>query len=274
MEHHDSSQMRVGLFVFAGVFLAMVAIFFLGSNKQLFKRQYNLTTTFEDISGLRVGGQVQLAGLVVGMVDRISFAQVLGDKKVQVRLNINKEFQERICSDSLATINTQGLLGDKIIFISPGNPDKSVLQDGDFLPSEERPSLFTIAEKGGDIMDNINKASKELIQVLQEIEKGDGLLHTLVYESKSRPVGQDFSETAKELKVASKELKEILQKVNRGEGTIGALLADPSVYNDIRRLFGKLERNNLLRHVIRSRIRDLELEKSIQKGSEQNLKSP
>lgn len=262
MSARESVQIRVGLFVFAGVFLAMIIIFLLGGEKQLFSRQYALQAFFEDISGLRIGAPVQLAGVRVGVVDRIRFSRELGEKKVQARLSIEKEFQERIRRDSLATINTQGLLGDKIVSISVGSPDQEVLKNGDLIVTEERPSLFAIAEKGGAIMENINRAARSVTKVLEEVEKGEGLLHTLVYESKEKPVAADFSAMARELSVASRELREVLQKVNRGEGTIGALLADQSLYDDLRRLFGKLERNRLLRSIIRGRIRDLGLEKA------------
>jgi len=261
MQSRESQQIRVGIFVFAGVFLAMVIIFLLGGEKQLFKRQYTLVSSFKDISGLRPGAQVLLAGVGVGMVDRIAFSEALGDKKVEVRLAVNKEYQERIRRDSIAAINTQGLLGDKIVVISLGSEAEEILKDGDVIQSEERPSLFTIAEKGGAIMDNVNNAAKAVTHILGEVEKGEGLLHTLIYETEERPVARDFSQMAKELRVASRELREVLQRINRGEGTVGALVADPSLYYDLRRLFGKLERNRLLRHVIRSRIRDLEMEK-------------
>ncbi len=261
MEPRESIQIRVGLFVFAGVFLAMILIFLLGSEKQLFKRQYALTAFFQDISGLRVGAQVQLAGLNAGMVDRIALAPELGDRKVQIRLSIDKAFQERIRRDSIATINTQGLLGDKIVSVSLGGADEEILKDGETIKSEERPSLFSIAEKGGAIMENINKAAKAVTGVLDEVEKGKGLVHTLIYESEDRPVGRDFAELAANLRDASKDLRQVLRKVNKGEGTIGAFLTDPSLYYDLRRLFSKVERNKILMHVIRSRVRDLELEK-------------
>lgn len=262
MISHESTQVKVGIFVFTGVFLAMIIIFLLGGKNQLFERQYSLQTSFENISGLRVGAQVQLAGLQVGTVDQIALGEDLGEKKVWVRLSINKSFQDRLRKDSIAAINTQGLLGDKIVSIGLGSPDQEVLKDGDILASEERPSLFSMAEKGGAIIGNIDKAAKAITRVVDQVEEGEGLLHTLLYEEKDKPVAHDFAQMAGELSRASHEIREITQKINRGEGTIGALLADPSVYNDIRRLFGKLERNSLLRNVIRSRIRDLEMEKS------------
>lgn len=243
MQPREATQIRVGLFVFAGVFTAMIVIFLLGGEKQLFTREYRLRAFFEDISGLRVGAPILLAGVRVGLVDRIDFGKNLNEKKVEVRLAIEREFQERIRRDSTATVTTQGLLGDKIVTIGLGSPDQDVLAEGEMISTEERPSFFTIAEKSGVLMENINKAARAVTHVLED------------------PLAQDLSATAKELRVASRELRQILEKVNRGEGTIGALLADPGIYYDIRRLFGRIERNKLLRHVIRSRIRDLEQEK-------------
>lgn len=232
-------QVRVGIFIFSGLLLAMVIVFLLGGQKQLFERQYSLTATFDEISGLRVGAPVQLAGVRVGVVDQIAFAPSVGEKKVQVRLRINRDTQERIRADSTAAIETQGLLGDKLVAISHGSADQPVLEDGGILSVEERPSIFQLAEKGADVIANVNKASKALARVLEELEKG---------------------KMTDELKVASQELRSILQKINRGEGTLGALVNDPSLYYDIRRLFGKVERNRLLRSIIRSRIRDVEKE--------------
>lgn len=261
MNSRESTPVKVGIFVFAGVFFAMVIIFLLGSEKQFFKRQYQLVTYFKDISGLRVGAQVQLAGLNVGMVERISFGEEVGDKRVQIRLSINKEFQERIRKDSLASISTQGLLGDKFISLSLGSPDQEMLKDGELLTSEETASLYSIAEKVGSVIEKVDKASQSINQILTEVNEGEGLLHTLIYETKERPVGANFAATTEDVKHASRELRQILQKINRGEGTVGALLQDPSLYHDIRRLFARVERNKILSHVIRSRIRDLESEK-------------
>ena len=264
METQSSNQIKVGLLVFMGVVLAMAFIFILGGQKQLFTRQYTLIAYFEDISGLRVGAPIQLAGVQVGMVDHISLGtefKDLQDKRVAVRLSIEKSFQERIRGDSVASITTQGLLGDKNISISLGTPDHEALQDNAVILSEEHPSLFALAEKGGAIMENINGAAKSITRILGELEKGEGLLHTLIYETEKKPVAKNIAETTHDLRLASKEAREILEKINRGEGTIGALLSDPSVYHDIRGLLGKLQRNWLLRFVVRSRIRDMEMEK-------------
>jgi hypothetical protein len=96
---------------------------------------------------------------------------------------------------------------------------------------------------------------------MKEIETGSGLLHSVIYETDERPLGRDFAAMASELKNTSRELRQITAKINKGEGTVGAFLQDPSLYYDIRRLFARVERNKILTHIIRSRVRDLELEK-------------
>jgi phospholipid/cholesterol/gamma-HCH transport system substrate-binding protein len=261
MRKHETAPVKVGIFVFAGVFLAMVVIFLLGSEKQIFKRQYILLSTFTDISGLRVGAQVQLAGLSVGTVDRISFPKELNDKRVEVRLAVNQEFQDRIRQDSVATISTQGLLGDKYVSVSLGTPPNEVLKDGDTLKTDEKAGFEAVMGKANKVMEKLDASMASVDNILKELETGDGLLHSLIYETDERPLGRDFAAMAAELKDTSRELRQITAKINRGEGTVGAFLQDPSLYYDIRRLFARVERNKILTHVIRSRVRDLELEK-------------
>jgi phospholipid/cholesterol/gamma-HCH transport system substrate-binding protein len=261
MNKREATPIKVGIFVFAGVFLAMLVIFLLGSEKQIFKRQYVLLTTFSDISGLRVGAQVQLAGLNVGAVDRISFAKEVGDKRVEVRLAIDQDFQDRIRTDSLAMISTQGLLGDKYVSISIGTPPNDILKDGGVLKTDEKQGFEAVIGKANKVMDKLDSGIESADAVLKELQTGNGLLHSLIYETEERPLGRDFAELANELKNTSKDLRQITSKINRGEGTVGAFLQDPSLYYDIRRLFARVERNKILTHIIRSRVRDLELEK-------------
>ncbi|QQR79712.1 MAG: MCE family protein [Deltaproteobacteria bacterium] len=157
---HRNTQMKVGVFIFLGVIFLVLAIFFLGGRNQLFKREYHLKTQFSDISGLRVGAQVQLAGLPIGMVDQIRFADELQEKRVIVFLSLDKAYQDRIRENSFAMVNTQGLLGDKVVSISPGSPDKNELQDGDWLQTTEQPSLLSMLGEGGDAVKIFQKPQR------------------------------------------------------------------------------------------------------------------
>ncbi len=262
MYSRESTSIKVGIFIFSGLFLAMAVIFILGGQKQLFKRHYELTTSFKDISGLRVGAPVLLAGVSVGMVDEIGIAPDPNKKEVLIYLTVNRQFQDRIRQDSRASLSTQGLLGDKFVLISLGDQAQRKLEDGEFIPSVEGASVNAAVEKFTKVADVAEETIQTLKRLFHEVETGNGLIHDVIYETPDRALAANVSAATRELKTASKELSRILQKINRGEGTIGALMTDPSVYNDIRRLFARVERNKILSHVIRSRARDLELEKT------------
>ncbi len=297
MSDKRSTQLKVGIFVVIGLLFSMYMIFMVGGEQQLFQRQYSITSKFKDISGLRVGAPIQLAGLKVGFVDRIKFPESLEDKDVELTLHINRKYQDRIRKDSVATINTQGLLGDKFVYISVGSPEQQALVDGDSIESRESVSLYNLAEKGGSIISDISEASKSLRKffedmyaskedvrstlrsmknIMQTAEKGEGLLHAMVYDPKGKAVVADIASSMamlkdiigradeadkksgevsgvlKNLRTASNDLKEVAAKINRGEGTVGGLINDPSIYNDIRSLFGRANRNKVLKAVIRS----------------------
>ncbi len=293
------TELRVGLFVFVALLLGMITLFQLGSGYKLFRKEYNLHTSFKDISGLRTGATVQLAGLDVGIVESINFPKDLGVKQITVVLRINKNFQDRIRADSVATINTQGLLGDKYVYVSVGSKAKPILKDKQRLPSQETTSIFSLADKASGIMDNIGEASESLNNMfksiggegennlrdaiqslrntLKQVEKGKGLVHALIYDPRGEKVVGDLAASMKSikditaglsndtkkktagiiknLKIASADLKNILGSIERGEGTIGLLVKDPSLYNDLRALFGRANRNALIKSVVRTTLK-------------------
>jgi phospholipid/cholesterol/gamma-HCH transport system substrate-binding protein len=293
MQSSIVTEFRVGIFVTAGVLLAMVIIFMLGSESRFFHRQYTLYANFDDISGLRAGAPVQLAGVKIGYVDGIHVPKDLEKKQVTVVMRLSRQYMRRVRADSYASIETQGLLGDKFIYVTMGSEDEPVIPDKGIITTKVTTSIFALGDKAGEIMDNISEASKAIRDMLQgkdgksdikeivrsmkdtldQIEKGKGLIHALIYDPKGEKVIDDLAramdaigdvaEKADEegasgiidnMRHASADLKEILGSVKRGEGTLGKLVTDPTLYNDLRALFGRANRNVLLRAVVRSTI--------------------
>ncbi len=277
MKREFFTEARVGIFVMAGLLLTMIVLFQLGGQNEMFQRQYTLYASFKDISGLRAGASVQLGGLSVGNVDEIRFPEELLEKQLTVKLRINKHFQERIRLDSVAMVNTQGLLGDKYIYISVGSEDQPVIPANAFVPTKETTSIFALADKAGAIMDNIGEAAqtvndllktfegekegdlkasiKSIRRTLEQVEKGQGTLHTLIYDQKG---AEELKNMLSSMKTASADLKEILGSVRRGEGTLGMLIRDPGLYNDLRTLLGRANRNVLMKAVVRATLRENE----------------
>lgn len=239
----EKTNIQVGAFVAVGIFLSMLVIFLLGSEKRLFESQYTLNCHFEDISGLRLGAPVQLAGINIGAVNKILFDEEVEEKKVKLVLRLSKSYKDLIREDSEATIVTQGLLGDKMIFISVGGPDKRVLEEEEELTARSPTDFLQLLEEGDDLIRVVKEVAHKVNKILAEVQEGSGVK------------GRDI---VGELREFSRHLNEISSKINRGEGTLGALVNDASVFNDIKTLLGKANRNKLIRAVIRETLRTKE----------------
>ena len=101
---------------------------------------------------------------------------------------------------------------------------------------------------GKELVANLAASSKAIASIVNEVKEGNGFLHSIIYE-------EDKSDLINELKLAAINLREITEKIQRGEGTIGALLIDPTIYEDIRKITGDVERSTILKAYIRYTIR-------------------
>jgi phospholipid/cholesterol/gamma-HCH transport system substrate-binding protein len=243
-EREQWMRLRVGIFVLGLLGLFIVFVLTIGSRSRIFERHYSLHAFFSNIEGLNVGAPVRLAGTSVGSVDDITFSRNLASKKIRVTMSLDAGLQDRIREDSVASIGTIGLVGDKVLELTVGSPDKPALPPGATIASVDPPDYATLLQKGDQIVNNVVKISDALNQlvgggagtearqdlaesvasfnrIMSEIEQGTGLLHALVYEKRSGNILKDLTETITALQQMSKAL-------DKGEGLLPALLHDPN----------------------------------------------
>lgn len=243
LEREQSTRLRVGVFVLGLLVLFMVFVLTIGSQSRIFERRYSLHAFFGTIEGLNVGAPVRLAGVSIGSVSAITFSKDLSSKKIRVTMSLDARLQDRIREDSIASIGTIGLVGDKVLELTVGSPDKKVLPPGTAVASIDPPDYAELLHRGNQIVDNVVKisdslshllgggagtaAGKDLAEsvgslnrIMGEIEHGSGLLHAMVYEKRSGTLLKDLAEAATSLKQMSKALE-------GGEGLLPALLYDP-----------------------------------------------
>jgi len=288
MEKNIKTQVKVGIFVSVGILLSMFIIFLLDGKKSLFESSIDLYARFKDISGLRSGALVSLAGVNVGTVKDIRFPQSLEDKSVIVQLEVQSKYKSRIRQDSEAAILTQGLLGDKMVFIKVGTPDSPEIGNGETLKTGKMFSIDSIAEDGGEMLADVKemiksmngllkdvKEKKSLLHALiydykgediigemaalsrsagklvREVESGKGVLHALIYDKADPQMAKNMSAAVGNMKKATDNLSQVTQRIEKGEGTIGGLINDPTVYYDLKTLLGNANRSKLIKAVIR-----------------------
>jgi len=312
MDERGRLSVVVGLFVLTALAVGAFALWNLGASRGLLAERYRLTTYFEDVQGLVSGGAVRLAGKDVGTIESVAFAPPKpGRPPVRVIMQVSSEVKPLVRTDSVAGIGTVGLLGDKYVSLSIGTSAGTSLGDGDEVASVSPLDLNTAVVRGTEAIDsiatlaqNLNKVVTDfdqntggkkladsaagLSEIVKEIQSGDGMLHTLVYEPYQgsalgdaeasvaslrsvieqvekgdgilhgmiyEPVGdtgvlEDAISAAARVERAGARLESVLTKVDEGEGTLGLLVNDPTAYADLKAVLGGAKGNRVLQWMI------------------------
>lgn len=242
---------RVGAFVFLTLVLLVTVVGLLGRSRNLFSRKAALHTSFDNISGLVVGAPVRLGGVDIGIVQSIRFDPDLQVKKVRVALSVHTRYLDRIRTDSIARLSSKGLLGDMIINISVGSPDFPPLKSGDTLAAQESEGLAEMTQSVQDgitemrslvgtvdkrvqsvLSDEVTQDIKRTVHatasVMERIERGEGLLHDVIYKpelSQSAAVlMREAAGSAVQLNAAMRRVDGVIAAVEKGNGTLHGLI--------------------------------------------------
>ncbi len=269
MESHTSTNIKVGLFIAAGVVVILASIFFLGADKALFKSYVRINAQFEQVQGLAAGSVVSLSGVTVGNVEAITFSSE--KNALNVRMRIDADHFARLRQGSEVEIRTQGALGDKYIFIIPGDSTAPELQEGATLPVARATDIFgVISERGAEsskIFDIINElhvavktinSGNRLNTTLANLEKASGHLSKTSEKAEAFMGKMSENNSSEKMRRSIEKLDSILGKIDRGEGSLGALINDPSLHNQLKSMLGGSSRKIGIKSLIRTSIEKAE----------------
>src|ERR1700731_161982 len=190
-----SRAARLGAFIIATLTILAVGIFIIGSKQYLFTPTYRLKAQFATVVGLDEGAEVRVGGVHSGSVRAIELPnQPAG--KITVLMDLQRSTHDIIKQDSVAAIETEGLLGNEYVSISFGSAQALNVRDNDTIASQ--PPLVI-----ADLM-----------------KKADGILDT-------------SQQALNNVTVATANLSSISGKINQGQGTIGALVNDKKIYTQM-----------------------------------------
>lgn len=253
-------EFKVGLFVGIGVLLIMAMIVLIGGIDKFVTKHHKYYTHFDDVSGLISGSKVLLSGLRVGSVDNVTYEK--SDNRVRVDISVSSKYSEMVRVDSIAEVATQGILGDKYVAINGGTPQEGALPPGSEIKTTTGKGISQFLTKSDVLVGNLNSITQTLDRILKTFESNRraetmfaGLAATAKnLASATEKVNRDLDHL--QLKEISSNLKGILSKINDGTGTLGALVNDPDLYYDLRALMGGVNRNRIMRNLVRKTVQD------------------
>lgn len=190
-----SRMFRLGIFIVGGLIILAAGIFLIGSKELLFSSTYSVKAGFENVSGLIGGAEVRVGGLREGTVKRIDLPK-RPDQKVTVILDLKSATRGILKQDSVASIKSEGLLGDKFVEVSFGSASAAKLNNGDTIESAPPLDISDLMQKTDQILDTAKSAMKNI----------DG---------------------------ATDSLQSVSRKIDAGKGTFGALVNDKTMYKQV-----------------------------------------
>ena len=213
-------QLRVGGLILAALLVLGFGVYKLGKAANLFTKRYELIVYLPAANGLRAGGSVTLAGQMVGTVKTIDFLPVDFDttRNLRIVVRIDRALSEQIRRDSEARLRTMGLLGDKVLDISPGTPRYAVLQGGDTIKVALSLDYEAVLAKAAGAVDDVVGLSHDLRTITNGLVRGQGT------------VGQLLTNRAMydQLTGAMARANTLFAGLQNPNGTFGRLLNDPT----------------------------------------------
>jgi len=207
MKKQNLMEIAVGIFVLLGLGTVFVMVMSIADQQHLFVETYRLNATFRNVSGLKAGAPVFLSGVEAGTVESISFTDA---GWVQVGLLLRLDYSRRIKSDSVATIGSVGLLGDKSVEISMGSQQAKVLAPEENLKTQDQASLSELVDGFGVVRDKLENVLDNLVKITGALVDDRAVLVKALEEATG-----------------------VLEAVNSGQGSMGKLLRDKSLYDSL-----------------------------------------
>ena len=186
---------RLGAFIVVTLAVLAVGVFIIGSKEYLFSPTYVLKTQFDNVAGLSTGADVEVGGVHSGTVRRITLPRnALG--KVTVVMQLDKSTQDIVKRDSVASIETEGLLGNEYVAVSFGSDGQAAVQNGEMIDSIPPLQMSALLKEASGILDSSHEAIKNTTE-------------------------------------ATAHLNAVSAKIDSGQGTVGALVNDRDLYNNL-----------------------------------------
>jgi len=213
----------VGIFVVASLVVLLLMVIIIARQEGLFEQYVLYKAVFKNVSGLKPGSEVHLAGVTVGNVKEIIISP---DGNTLVTFNVIKKYSDRVQEDSRASIGFQGLLGEKSLDLSAGVAGKPPIPPEGLVTSIEPLDITQLLAKAGPSLENLQKILDNIATLTESLMGKKGGLDDTI-----------------------DQIQQIFAKINQGKGTIGLIVNDPKLYRETvetvtaaRKLFTDLEK--------------------------------
>lgn len=240
MSKETSNHLRLGLFVLTGSVVLILGLYLLGSKRNLFSDSVTISATFHEVGGLRTGNNVRYAGINVGTVESV---MILNDTAVRVEMAVRSDQAEHIRSNAVASVGSDGLMGNKLVSIDAGPGAGVPIADGTSLRTREALNTDLMMRTLGRTNENIALITEDLVQLTTRLKDPDnvvGMLADTSLAGELRKALFELQASAGNAAMLTAGINSLVLGAQHGEGALGVLISDENAEQDMRRMLGDL----------------------------------
>ncbi|WP_337865744.1 MlaD family protein [Ignavibacterium sp.] len=207
----DLTGAKLGIFIFIGSVLLVAGIFMLGNKDQLFVSTFTIRAYFKNTEGLRNGASVRFGGIDVGAVKEI---KIIPDTSgnVEVSMRIKEEVRRFIKKDSRASIETEGLVGNKVVIITMGSDKAEPISDNGVILSKEPLSFADVIEETQGILSYTKEMTKNLADIVGKVNRGEGTIGKILYDEELYNAATNITKSAdKNLTAITEDMRKVIE---------------------------------------------------------------
>tara|TARA_R110002033_G_scaffold20966_5_gene52511 strand:+ start:1841 stop:2824 length:984 start_codon:yes stop_codon:yes gene_type:complete len=247
MKNTSSQKIRLGLFVVISTFLFVLAIYLIGQKQNMFKKTFTISAYFQNVNGLQKGNNVRYSGINIGTVKDID---MVNDSTIKVDMTIEEKIITHIKKNAVATIGSDGLVGNMIVNILPGKGHDATIGNGDIITSYSKIGADDILSTLSVSSENAAILTSDLLKITRAMIEGKGTLAVLLNDT---IMAKDLRHSVTSLKMASHdasntigEIHRIISSLKTNDDTVLGLLMNDSISGGkIKSVVNNLETSSL-----------------------------
>lgn len=228
MEKQDTRNLKLGIMVLAGTLFLLFSLYFIGNDQNIFRSTFRVYVDFKNVNGLMKGNTVRFAGIDVGSVKEV---RIVSDTVVRVAIVLKENARSFVKKNVLASIGTDGLMGNKLINLTPVNTPADVIEDGDILHSLQPIETDEIFRKLNKTNEDISIIAENIRMLTDKFNHPDALISILgdtMISEHIRNAVVNVQLTSQRTARITGDLSNIIKETKEGKGVIGGLLTDTS----------------------------------------------
>ncbi|TGV04360.1 MlaD family protein [Flavivirga rizhaonensis] len=245
MQKTTNEKLKLGVFIITGLLLFVVAIYLIGERQNMFTNTFTISANFNNVNGLLQGNNVRYSGINVGTVKTIS---MLNDSTINVKMVIEEKMVQHIKKDAIATIGTDGLVGNMIVNIIPGNGNTAIISQGDIIKSYTKIGTDDMLNTLNVTNENAALLTAKLLDIANTITNGDGTVSMLINDSTT---AKNVKQTIFNLKSASietnktmSEIHNLVKSIDLNKSVAGVLLNDSIEAQKVKSIITSLDESS------------------------------